>query len=199
MQHFRTHGVHYRKCHVRPVLRRIDTYAERAFAKRGVHDFNDCVRHRARIRRNNGGNGFLDFLALAFVGTRFMLGHALRVGWRAGMREVIGAPGECAGNDNRGFDAPQRQFSRILYRHRVHARLRGKVEQIRRRSARPAAARHPDEEPLLLFSHLRQRYAVYPFSIAEEWQHESFLLVNERVEMDVNGYSIARSESGENG
>ncbi len=39
MQHFRTGAVHYRKCYVCPVLRRIDTYAERAFAKRGVHDF----------------------------------------------------------------------------------------------------------------------------------------------------------------
>jgi len=64
MQHFCTHAVHYRKCHVCPVLRRIDMYAERAFAKRGVHDLNDCVRHRTRvrIRRNNGGKGFLDFL-----------------------------------------------------------------------------------------------------------------------------------------
>jgi hypothetical protein len=103
MQHFRPHAVHYRKCHVRPVLRRINMYAERAFAKRGVHDFNDCVRHRAsiRIRRNNGGKGFLDFLCIALAGTRFILGYALLVGGRAGMREVIGAPGECAGNDDR--------------------------------------------------------------------------------------------------
>jgi hypothetical protein len=78
MQHFRTHAVHYRKWHVGPVLRRSDMYAERAFAKRGVHDFNDCVRHRARIRirirRNNGGKGSLDLLSIAFVGTRFILG-----------------------------------------------------------------------------------------------------------------------------
>ena len=67
MQHFRTHAIYYRKCHVRPVLRWIYMNAERAFAKRGVHDFNDCVRHRARIRvwRNNGGKGFLDFLSIA--------------------------------------------------------------------------------------------------------------------------------------
>ena len=88
MQHFRTHAVHYRKCHLRSVLRWIDMYAERAFAKRGVHDFNDCVRHHARIRMrwNNGGKGFLDFLSIAFVGTRFILGYALLVGGRAGTR-----------------------------------------------------------------------------------------------------------------
>jgi hypothetical protein len=94
MQQFYTHAVHDRKCHVRTVLRRIDMYAERAFAKRGVHDSNDCVRHRARIRLrgNNGGKGFLDFLSIAFVGTRFILGCAPLVGERAGMREVVGAP-----------------------------------------------------------------------------------------------------------
>src|SRR4030088_2796902 len=49
-------------CHVRSILHRIDMNAERAFAKRRVHDFNDCVCHRARIRvgRNNGGKGLLD-------------------------------------------------------------------------------------------------------------------------------------------
>ena len=50
MQHFRAHAVHYSKCNVRPVLRWIYMNAERAFAKRRVHDFYDCVRHRARIR-----------------------------------------------------------------------------------------------------------------------------------------------------
>jgi len=84
MQHFRTHAIYYRKCHVRPVLRWIDMNAERAFAKRRVYDFNDCVRHRARIRvgRNNGGKGFLDFLSIAFVWTRFILGYALLVARR---------------------------------------------------------------------------------------------------------------------
>jgi hypothetical protein len=33
-------------------------------------------------------------------------GCALLVSGRAGMREVIGAAGECAGKDDRGFDAP---------------------------------------------------------------------------------------------
>jgi hypothetical protein len=111
MQHFRPHAVHYSKCNVRPVLRWIDMNAERAFAKRRVHDFNDCVRNRARIRvrRNNGGKGFLYFLSIAFVWTCFILGCALLVGGCPGMREVIGAAGECAGNDDRSFDAPQRQ------------------------------------------------------------------------------------------
>ena len=165
MQHFRPHAVHYRKCNVRPVLRWIYMNAERTFAKRRVHDFNDCVRHRARIRvgRYNGGKGFLYFLSIAFVWTCFILGCALLVGGRGGMREVIGAAGECAGNDDRGFDAPQRQFAGILYRHRIHARLRGKVgREIRGRSTRRTAAGHPDEQPLALFSHLGQRYAVYP-------------------------------------
>src|ERR1700723_3024580 len=105
MQHFSPHAVHYSKCNVRTVLRWIYMYAERAFAKRGVDDSNDGVRHRARIRIgwNNGGKGFLYFLSIAFVGARLILGCPLLVGGCAGMREVIGAPGEGAGNDDRGF------------------------------------------------------------------------------------------------
>jgi len=38
MQHFRTHAVHYRKCHVRPVLRRIDMDA----ARRGCEESCRC-------------------------------------------------------------------------------------------------------------------------------------------------------------
>jgi hypothetical protein len=48
MQHFRTHAIYYRKCHVRPVLRWIYMNAERAFAKRGVHDFKSAVVNRKR-------------------------------------------------------------------------------------------------------------------------------------------------------
>jgi len=103
MQHFRPHAVHYSKCNVRPVLCWIYMNAERAFAQRRVDDFSDCVRHRARIRvgRNNSGKRFLYFLSIAFVWTCFILGCALLVGGRAGMRKVIGAAGECAGNDDR--------------------------------------------------------------------------------------------------
>jgi hypothetical protein len=57
MEHLRMHALHYRKC---PVLHRIDRDAERAFAKRGVHNFNDCVCHRAGIRITTKGSSSSD-------------------------------------------------------------------------------------------------------------------------------------------
>ena len=48
MQHFCTLAVHYRKCNVRPVLRRIDMYPKRSFANGASTTLTIASRYRAR-------------------------------------------------------------------------------------------------------------------------------------------------------
>ena len=117
MQHLRPHPVNDTERGLGPVLRRIDVDPEWAFAEGRVNGFNDGFRHRTRIRVgwNDGSKGFLDFLPIIPVRPRLILGCALRVGRRAGMREVVGAAGEGARHDDRSFDAPERKLTGVLH------------------------------------------------------------------------------------
>jgi hypothetical protein len=87
------------------------------FAEGRIHHLDDCFRDRRSvgIGRHNGTECFQYLLAKALIGARFVFGDAGFICGPARMGKVIGATGECAGNDDGGFDA-QPTYRRIIPR-----------------------------------------------------------------------------------
>ena len=78
------------------------------------------------------------------------------------MREVVRATGEGPWNNDGGLDTPPSQFTRVDYGQYIHPGLGREVRrQIGWRSARGAAARHPNYKTPSLFAQLRQGRAVH--------------------------------------
>jgi len=155
MQHFGPHTVDDCKRNLRPVLRRIDMDAQRTFAEGGVHDLHDCFCNCTciGILWNDGGKGLLDSLSVSFIWPCLVLAGALLVGRHSRMREMVSAPGECSGHDDRSFNAPECQLAGILDGQGIHTSLRRKVRrEVGRRAACDAAARYPDQQPACLLS-----------------------------------------------
>src|ERR1700722_3284396 len=152
-QQFHADAVQYYVCNFSAVARWIDMNTVRALSKRSidyVHDgFSD--RRGICIRRHDGCKTLHDSFAEALVWAVIIFSYALIVGRPTRMSEVIGATRERARDDDRRFDAPQRQLARHVDFHRIHTGLRREIRsQIRRRPTRSAAAADPDYESLLL-------------------------------------------------
>jgi hypothetical protein len=96
MEHLRPNAIDYPKCYLGSVLGGIDVSAKRALAEWRIHNLYDGFRDQANVGvvGHDGGEGLLDFLAITFIGSCFVLGEAGLVGRHAGMREVVGALGE---------------------------------------------------------------------------------------------------------
>src|ERR1700722_2396036 len=79
------------------------------------------------------------------------------------MREVVGAGGESAGNDNGGLDSPAIQLCGIADSKRIHSGLSGKVgRKVRWRPPARAGASDPEDQSFLLVAQLWERSAVNP-------------------------------------
>ena len=78
------------------------------------------------------------------------------------MREVVRATGEGARNNDRGLDPPPSQLTRVDHGQCIHPGLRREVWcQIGWRSARGAAAGHPNYKTPSLLAQLRQCRTVH--------------------------------------
>ena len=102
IQHFGAKTVEHRETDIGPILGWIDVDAERALAKGGVNDLDDCVGYgrSVGILRHDLGERLPHLVAETGIRSSFIFGYARLVGGFAGMREVIGAAGEGTGNND---------------------------------------------------------------------------------------------------
>src|SRR6267143_6767702 len=194
---------------LRAVLRRIDVHAERPLAKWRIDHLHNSVRDGGDIRVgwHYRGEAIAHLVGATRIRTCFVLSDSCFVGGRTRMREMIGATGEGAGNDNRGLDPPTRQFTGVDYGQCVHPGLGREVRrQIGWRSPGGAAARYPNHKAPSLFAQLRQSCAVYTLraqdvdviQLRELFGRESFGwtknhvsgIVNDHVEATVLGNDL---------
>jgi hypothetical protein len=112
MQHLAAKAIEDREADIRAVLGRINMHPKRPLAEGRVDDPDDGIgRGRGvRVGRHYGRKGLLHLLAKTGIRPRLIFGDACLIGGATGMGEVVGAPGEGAGYDDRGFDAPATQF-----------------------------------------------------------------------------------------
>src|SRR6185437_5589064 len=101
-------------------------YAERPLTKWAIDHLHDSVRNGGDIRvgRHNGGKALAHLVGETRVRTCLVFSDSGLISGRPGVREMIGATGESAWNDNRSLNAPTRQFTRVNYGQRIHAGLR---------------------------------------------------------------------------
>src|SRR6266478_593356 len=125
MQHLAAKAIEDREADVGAVLARIDIHAKRPLAERRVDDPDDGIGHGrgVRVGRHYGRNGILHLLTETGIRPRLIFGHARVVSRPTGMGEVVGAPSESAGHDDRSLDGPAAQFPRIDNGHRFDAGL----------------------------------------------------------------------------
>jgi len=94
----------------RPIICRIDVNAERALSKRSVHDLDNGICNFGDIRTGNRSTceALHDFLIQFRCRPGRILGNAAAIAGFPGVREMISAGCERAGNNDRGFDVPPR-------------------------------------------------------------------------------------------
>jgi hypothetical protein len=96
VQHLVPNSIHHPEHHVGSVVRWIDMHSKRSFAERSIDNLRDGFRNRPNIGivGHDSGESLLDFLAIAFIKSCFVLRQTLFVGGSAGMREVVGSLGK---------------------------------------------------------------------------------------------------------
>src|SRR5260370_28432471 len=79
VEHLRPNAVDDSEGYLGSVLRRIDVHAKRAFAKWRIDNLRDGLRNRTNLGviGHDSGEGLLDFLAIAFIMSCFVLRQTL--------------------------------------------------------------------------------------------------------------------------
>src|ERR1700722_2346641 len=142
-------------------------YSERACTEGHINDLHDSLRNVQHIcvRRRCQLKSFHDLICQASSRSGLIVFQPRLVFRRSRVGEMIRTRGERTGNNNRGFDVPPCQFTRVAHRDSIHTCFRCEVRcEIWGRTAPSTATPDPDNQTASLFAKDRKCRPVHPLS-----------------------------------